>query len=112
MSAYKSAGGALKLKGVGDLGSKKKKKKNKEAKKILEQISSIRDDESRDESTKRKRDQRTPAQKAFDKIQEQRQVERVLDKASKKHKERVNEFNAKLDTLTEHFDIPKVSWTK
>jgi len=25
---------------------------------------------------------------------------------------RVEEFNKHLDNLTEHFDIPKVSWTK
>nr|CAD7418899.1 unnamed protein product [Timema poppensis] len=28
------------------------------------------------------------------------------------HKQRVEEFNRHLDSLTEHFDIPKVSWTK
>jgi len=28
------------------------------------------------------------------------------------HKQRVEEFNRHLDGLTEHFDIPKVSWTK
>lgn len=28
------------------------------------------------------------------------------------HKERVEKFNQHLDSLTEHFDIPKVSWTK
>lgn len=28
------------------------------------------------------------------------------------HKERVEKFNQHLDGLTEHFDIPKVSWTK
>ncbi|XP_041475290.1 protein FAM32A-like [Lytechinus variegatus] len=110
MSAYSSAGGALKLKGIGDLGSKKKKKKKKESKK-LEQIMTLREEEEKEER-KAKRDKRTKAQKAFDKVQEQRQLVRILDKASKKHKERVNEFNSKLDTLTEHFDIPKVSWTK
>lgn len=32
--------------------------------------------------------------------------------ASTTHKQRVEEFNRHLDSLTEHFDIPKVSWTK
>lgn len=32
--------------------------------------------------------------------------------ASMTHKQRVEEFNRHLDSLTEHFDIPKVSWTK
>lgn len=35
-----------------------------------------------------------------------------MEKASTTHKERVEKFNEHLDTLTEHFDIPKVSWTK
>ncbi|NWQ83397.1 FA32A protein, partial [Columbina picui] len=40
------------------------------------------------------------------------QMERILKKASKTHKQRVEDFNRHLDTLTEHYDIPKVSWTK
>jgi len=46
------------------------------------------------------------------KMQEKRQMERILKKASKTHKQRVEDFNRHLDTLTEHYDIPKVSWTK
>ncbi|XP_011663160.1 protein FAM32A [Strongylocentrotus purpuratus] len=111
MSAYSSAGGALKLKGGGDLGAKKKKKRKKESKKLEQVMTSLREEDEIEER-QAKRDKRTKAQKAFDKTQEQRQLVRILDKASKKHKERVNEFNSKLDTLTEHFDIPKVSWTK
>ena len=37
---------------------------------------------------------------------------RILKKASKTHKQRVEEFNKHLDSLSEHYDIPKVSWTK
>lgn len=40
------------------------------------------------------------------------QTKRILEKASMTHKERVEKFNQHLDSLTEHFDIPKVSWTK
>ena len=53
-----------------------------------------------------------PAQVAFEKVQEKRQMERILKKASKAHKQRVEGFNRHLDMLTEHYDIPKVSWTK
>ncbi|XP_062411720.1 protein FAM32A-like [Sardina pilchardus] len=104
--------GALKLKGVGDLSSaKKKKKKDKEKKKLNEQ--QIRTSQNTEEEDKKTWvDKRTPAQMAFDKIQEKRQMERILNKASKTHKRRVEEFNRHLDTLTEHYDIPKVSWTK
>jgi hypothetical protein len=40
------------------------------------------------------------------------QKERIKQKAAMTHKQRVEEFNRHLDSLTEHFDIPKVSWTK
>ncbi|KAG5308538.1 FA32A protein, partial [Pseudoatta argentina] len=45
-------------------------------------------------------------------IRAKTQTERIKQKASKTHKQRVEEFNRHLDSLTEHFDIPKVSWTK
>lgn len=54
----------------------------------------------------------TKAEKAFFKMQEKRQMTRIMEKASKSHKKRVEEFNAHLDSLSEHYDIPKVSWTK
>ncbi|XP_048415817.1 protein FAM32A-like [Stegostoma tigrinum] len=117
MAEYREVqGGALKLKGVSDQGAKRKKKKNKESKKMLEQIiSNQKQHMVREEAGEHKRvavDKRTPAQKAFDKMQEKRQIERILKKASKTHKQSVEEFNRHLDTLTEHYDIPKVSWTK
>lgn len=40
------------------------------------------------------------------------QMQKILEKASMTHKQRVEKFNQHLDSLTEHFDIPKVSWTK
>lgn len=108
-SLYQSTGGALKLKGVGDFGkkSKKKKKKKNTAKAYLELVS-----KESEPKVKTITDNRTPAQKAFDRVKEKRQEERILEKAQKKHKDHVEEFNRKLDQLTEHFDIPKVSWTK
>ncbi|KAG8003656.1 Protein FAM32A-like [Nibea albiflora] len=93
MSEYgASQKSALKLKGIGAISSgKKKKKKDKESKNRLEQVAS-----SQEEEVKKKTyvDKRTPAQIAFDKMQEKR------------------DFNRHLDNLTEHYDIPKVSWTK
>ncbi|XP_071343838.1 protein FAM32A-like [Trachinotus anak] len=113
MSEYATAQkSALKLKGVGNVSAgKKKKKKDKESKHRLEQVVSSQ----KEEEVKTKKvylDKRTPAQIAFDKMQEKRQMERILNKASKTHKHRVEDFNRHLDTLTEHYDIPKVSWTK
>ncbi|XP_068175282.1 protein FAM32A-like [Antennarius striatus] len=103
---------SLKIKGSANISSgKKKKKKDKETKNLLEQFVSSQNDE---EVTTKKAyvDKRTPAQIAFDKMQEKRQMERILNKASKTHKHRVEDFNRHLDNLTEHYDIPKVSWTK
>jgi protein FAM32A len=54
----------------------------------------------------------TSAEKKFLAQQEKRQISRVMTKASKSHKQRVEEFNRHLENLTEHYDIPKVSWTK
>lgn len=54
----------------------------------------------------------TSAEKKFLAQQQKRQLSRVMTKASKSHKQRVEEFNRHLENLTEHYDIPKVSWTK
>nr|CAH8838501.1 unnamed protein product [Trichobilharzia regenti] len=48
----------------------------------------------------------------LEKRRDKRILESVLSKADKSHKQRIIEFNNYLSTLTEHFDIQKVSWTK
>lgn len=107
--------GGLKLKGVSDVSIKKKKKKKKEQdmKKRLEQITSTGDSTEDELFIPPKRvETRTNAELAFQKRKEKRDAERILEKASKTHKERILDFNAHLDNLSEHYDIPKVSWTK
>lgn len=54
----------------------------------------------------------TKAEAAFLARQAEVAEKRILKKASKTHKQRVEEFNKHLDSLSEHYDIPKVSWTK
>lgn len=54
----------------------------------------------------------TKAEEDIKKKQEQLAEQRIFKKASKTHKQRVEEFNKHLDSLSEHYDIPKVSWTK
>ncbi|KAJ0055140.1 hypothetical protein NL108_009878 [Boleophthalmus pectinirostris] len=106
--------GALKLKGVGIVSAgkkKKKKKKDKESKQQLEQVLTSQNYEDV-KAKKTFMDKRTPAEIAFDKTQEKRQMERILNKASKTQKHRVEEFNRHLDTHTEHYGIPKVAWPK
>ncbi|XP_022689180.1 protein FAM32A-like [Varroa jacobsoni] len=126
MSEYFVSEGALKLNGF-----KKKKKKSKKSKdlKNLEAHMSRTDHHSTDEdksetvasssSLRQSKEgprlitcQLTKAQRTFKKMQEKKKLERIMEKASKSHRQRVEEFNAKLDNLSEHYDIPKVSWTK
>ncbi|XP_061175642.1 protein FAM32A-like [Saccostrea echinata] len=108
--------GSLKLKGVSDHTIKKKKKKkskDRETKKVFEQISShSKNADDEDKPHHEVRDIRTKAEIAADKAREKRKAAEIIEKASKTHKERIMEFNGQLDNLTEHFDIPKVSWTK
>lgn len=100
------AKGPLKLKGDAATIKKKKKKKKKE-KKMIEMAKIIEEEKPKSNELKR-----TKAELAFQKMQEKMQTERIKQKASMTHKQRVEEFNRHLDSLTEHFDIPKVSWTK
>ncbi|EIM92226.1 DUF1754-domain-containing protein [Stereum hirsutum FP-91666 SS1] len=53
-------------------------------------------------------DRKTAAEKRFEAVQRKRLNERVKKLANTTHKDRVHEFNAKLETLSEHHDIPKV----
>ncbi|XP_051167394.1 protein FAM32A [Leptopilina boulardi] len=87
----------------------RKKKKEKQKKKLVE-VTKIIDDERLEENVTAPK--HTKAELAFKKMQEKMQTERIKQKASLTHKQRVEEFNRHLDGLTEHFDIPKVSWTK
>lgn len=54
----------------------------------------------------------TKAEQIFKSRQEKTSQGRIMKKAAKTHKQRVEEFNKHLDSLSEHYDIPKVSWTK
>ncbi|KAH0503913.1 AP-1 complex subunit mu-1 [Microtus ochrogaster] len=102
MEAYEQVQkGPLKLKGVAELGvtKRKKKKKDKDKAKLLEAMGTSKKSE---EEKRRCLDKRTPAQAAFEKMQEKRQMERILKKASKTHKQRVE---------TGHNGPRAASWT-
>ncbi|CAL4064317.1 unnamed protein product, partial [Meganyctiphanes norvegica] len=89
---------------------KKKKKKDKERKKEAHISRVVIQDE--EVSSKVQMSRKTDAERKFEERRRKMEEERILKKASKTHKEKVEEFNRHLDSLTEHFDIPKVSWTK
>jgi len=55
---------------------------------------------------------KTKAEMAFIKRKAQNDEDRIKKRANMNHKEKVEKFNSYLNTLSEHYDIPKVSWTK
>jgi len=132
MSEYEFvAKGALKLKGVAaDSGIKKKKKKSKDKKKDrLEEAFEATTSEapaqgsseaqgSSSSSSEPSSDkisfygQKTKAEIAFLKKKEDRDIQRIREKASVSHKERVEKYNEHLNSLSEHYEPAKVSWTK
>ncbi|KIJ26910.1 hypothetical protein M422DRAFT_216087 [Sphaerobolus stellatus SS14] len=115
-------GGSLKLKGVADGGVKKKKKKSSKSKekekleiareRVQEKTTDVASSSNTPSGSGRNspavQSKKTEAERRFEEIQRQRLAQRVAKLAPKAHKERVNEFNAKLEALSEHHDIPKV----
>lgn len=120
---YEYSGGGLKLKGVSDK-IKKKKKSKKDAEKSLKTAATVikqdvlvakTDTETNngDESVGSKSIlHKTKAELAYERSIEKRLEEKILKKAELSHKQRVEQFNKHLDSLSEYNDIPKVSWTK
>ncbi|CAL1695006.1 unnamed protein product [Somion occarium] len=122
-------GGSLKLKGgVVDGGIVKKKKKSKsksiekdvdaEAQRLKELEAIMREEEAKAVSSSgssraspaatSSSDKKTAAERRFEETQRKRLAAKVAKLATKTHKDRVNEFNTKLELLSEHHDIPKV----
>eukprot|EP00088_Acartia_fossae_P014006 TRINITY_DN17444_c0_g1_i1.p1 TRINITY_DN17444_c0_g1~~TRINITY_DN17444_c0_g1_i1.p1 ORF type:complete len:124 (-),score=25.74 TRINITY_DN17444_c0_g1_i1:248-592(-) len=114
MSEYAHASkSALKLKGVDPSISKKKKKKNKDKDKERERDEALQALESvSSEDSKGKERKMTKAELAYKKRREDIEKDRIKKRAQLSHKDKVEKFNSYLNTLSEHYDIPKVSWTK
>mmetsp|Transcript_12810 Transcript_12810/g.14459 ORF Transcript_12810/g.14459 Transcript_12810/m.14459 type:complete len:117 (-) Transcript_12810:190-540(-) len=106
------SGGKLNLKG-----SKKSKKKNKKSKHKIESENGSKLKSRNDESNNEIHDDNevdydedlTPAERRSLKIKKEREHQELEKIAGKSHRERVEEFNDKLGSLTEHNDIPRVS---
>ncbi|KAF5384903.1 hypothetical protein D9615_001298 [Tricholomella constricta] len=119
-------GGSLKLKGgVAEGGIVKKKKKKSKSKpgsekdaerEKVKNLLFLEEESSRSPSGSGSNSpaptggssRKTEAEKRFEEVQKRRLAERVAKLANKTHKDRVNEFNAHLESLSEHHDIPKV----
>jgi protein FAM32A len=113
-------GGKLKLKGGADLPGvkKKKKKKDKDTQKAVE---AALEGEAAQEGAPAAsdgtatapppEDRRTEAEKRFEAHLAKYEDQRLKKAASKSHRERVKEMNEKLATLTEHHDVPRISYS-
>ena len=121
-------GGSLKLKGGGEKKKKHKSSSQKSSKKNIvgdDLVAKAKPTESNNDrdspaasgsrhespaatSSNKPSSSKTPAEIRFEETQRKRRLERVSKLASQTHKDRVHEFNAKLEALSEHHDIPKV----
>ncbi|KAI5116330.1 hypothetical protein M0805_003543 [Coniferiporia weirii] len=114
-------GGSLKLKtGIIEGGVTKKKKKAKSKLKVRDaeeaKTSSGGDDNTGEGSSSKLDsksangvdDNKTEAERRFEEVKRQRMAKKAIKMASRKHKDLVSEFNARLEALSEHHDIPKV----
>merc|ERR1712083_636267 len=55
---------------------------------------------------------KTPVEIAWLKKKREKEVDKIKKKAELNHMQKVMKFNEGLNKLSEHYDIPKVSWTK
>ncbi|KAG9117708.1 hypothetical protein FRC07_007324 [Ceratobasidium sp. 392] len=121
-------GGSLKLKGGSEKKKKHKSSSHKSSKKSIvgdDLVAKAKPTESKNDrdspaapgsrhdspaasSSKPSDSNKTPAEIRFEETQRKRRLERVSKLASQTHKDRVHEFNSKLEALSEHHDIPKV----
>ncbi|KAF8973532.1 hypothetical protein BDZ97DRAFT_2053315 [Flammula alnicola] len=120
-------GGSLKLKGgVAEGGIVKKKKKKSKVKsepptkdqdlERVKELLSQQDDKDGSPSGSGRNSpavassstRKTEAERRFEEVQKRRLEKRISKLANKTHKDRVSEFNAHLESLSEHHDIPKV----
>eukprot|EP01135_Chromosphaera_perkinsii_P003513 Nk52_evm13s246 gene=Nk52_evmTU13s246 len=96
-------------------GEEKKKKREEGEEGEEEEEGKISPEEGSSGKEGKKKPQRktlTEAEWKFQQRKMEKEKERIMAKASKTHKEKVEELNAYLDRMSEHYDIPKVSWTK
>ena len=100
---------------------KKSKSKNKDSVPTLkDEIEAVTEVASGSASTGSKNEvdaekyyqNKTKSEIAFLKRKEELDVDRIRKKGSETHKERVEKFNAYLNSLSEHYEPAKVSWTK
>ncbi|KAH9968612.1 hypothetical protein BC827DRAFT_1367722 [Russula dissimulans] len=117
MSEYDfQPGGSLRLKRTAEDGKVKKNKKPKADKASKGAVQDEQFDKASPSGSNKDSpaiagasdERKTAAEKRFQGVQRRRLADKVKRLAGKTHKDRVNEFNTKLEALSEHHDIPKV----
>eukprot|EP01059_Diplonema_ambulator_P032026 TRINITY_DN6078_c0_g1_i1.p3 TRINITY_DN6078_c0_g1~~TRINITY_DN6078_c0_g1_i1.p3 ORF type:complete len:120 (+),score=69.87 TRINITY_DN6078_c0_g1_i1:28-387(+) len=100
-SAKKVRKGGLKLKGTAlpVLGKKKKEKEKEEV------VVAVQREEEEEEV-----DKRTDAEIKFERSRRDRLQQTASEAAKKSYRDNINENNTKLSKMTEHNDIPKVTY--
>ncbi|THW78194.1 hypothetical protein D6D18_09743 [Aureobasidium pullulans] len=128
-SEYTSAGGGLKLKGAKNAGIDKKRKKKSSSKSTAVAAASsaskeatpakdtATDPESTTDLEQREKnkeeslipdDGKTEYERRHEETRRKRLEERLMREGVKTHKERVEELNKYLSTLSEHHDMPRI----
>ncbi|KAH0364036.1 hypothetical protein KCU65_g6996, partial [Aureobasidium melanogenum] len=128
-SEYTSAGGGLKLKGAKNAGIEKKRKKKSSSSKstaVAAATSSSKDatpakdttdpEDTTDLEQREKNkeeslipdDGKTEYERRHEETRRKRLEEKLMREGVKTHKERVEELNKYLSTLSEHHDMPRI----
>uniref|UniRef100_A0AAV1UJC6 DUF1754-domain-containing protein n=1 Tax=Peronospora matthiolae TaxID=2874970 RepID=A0AAV1UJC6_9STRA len=105
--------GKLKLKTSSKLKAtarhKKHKKKVVQHRESEDEAKRFDKEEVEDAEEHAERDDMTPAQRRHAEHQKKREQEEIAKLASKTYRERIEELNQHLGSLTEHHDVPRVS---
>ncbi|KAL7062677.1 hypothetical protein AAHC03_0504 [Spirometra sp. Aus1] len=116
MSEYSAViKGSLKLKADSKITKKSKRHKRKAKAEKEPEVRADTADSAEPSSTNKDNAfnlTKTKSELEFDRRKEKRLLETILTKAEKSHKQRIIDLNRRLNEMSEHFDIPKVSWTK
>lgn len=102
-------------KGIAPTIDKKKKRVKKEQEltdaqmeKQLEEYLAQKEKDAKEGETEEVRDTRTKAEIQFEEAQRKRESELIKKRLAKTHRQRIEEYNEYLASLSEHHDIPKV----
>eukprot|EP00668_Euglena_longa_P011395 GGOE01013795.1.p1 GENE.GGOE01013795.1~~GGOE01013795.1.p1 ORF type:complete len:128 (+),score=43.78 GGOE01013795.1:31-384(+) len=98
--------GRLQLKGKPLKAAGETRKKKRKAEEMA--VAVVPETAKTEEKTKERADPRTPAERAYEAEIQARAQQKARKIAEKSYRDRIDEFNSKIATISEHYDIPKV----